>query len=341
MPSYREILDEAAGLGLEIDGTGAHGEFERRPVRIVTHWGRDTTLYAAWGLLEPAMDFGVELKRRALMLASTSFSTGSGHLDAEYTLSGDERARIEPLFTPELAAAIVMGDRAGWAIFLDDRGVSVTGHLLAADGATSLRSALTVAVGIARAADEARAALAPADGLDEQARAIARVASERGLAVLRAPVWASGVIDGRHVAIGTRRVAHARHVLGGAARFKHPLGLDLHVRQRGLLGAIGALVGRREVRIEHAEFDRRFLVRARPGEEGRVGDLFDAGVRAALLELVDQFGAVAIDDDRLGVGPVPIPLDAARSAALVELMIDAATGLDRLGTRVAPAGPYR
>ncbi len=341
MPSYREILDEAAGLGLEVDGSGAHGEFERRPVQIVTHWGRDTTLYSAWGLLEPAMDLGVELKRRSLMLAAASFSTGSDHLDAEYTLSGDERARVEPLFTPELASAIVMGDRAGWAIFLDDRGVSVTGHLLGADGATSLRSAVTVAVGIARAADAARAVLDPAQELDEQARAIERVASERGFAVLRAPVWASGVVDGRHVAIGTRRVARGRHALGGGARFKHALGLDLHVRQRGLFGALGAFVGRREVKIAHAEFDRRFVVRARPGEDKRVRDLFDAGVRAALLELVAQFGAVAVDDDKLDVGPVTIPVDPARSAALLELMIDAATGLDRLGTRVAPAGPYR
>jgi hypothetical protein len=341
MTSFQEILDEAEKLGLEVEGHDARGVFEQRPVRIVTHWGRDTTLYSAWGLLEPPMDLGLDLRRRALMLTTTGLSTGSDHLDAEYRLAGDERDRVERLFTAELAAAMVTGDRAGWAIILDDRGVNVNDQLLGADPATSLRGAVEVAVRIARAADEARAKLAPANDLDVQAAAIQRVAIERGFTFLQAPVWAEGDAEGRRVSIGTRRIAPGRHALGGAARFKHPLGLDLHVRPRGLIGTLGAIVGRREVRTDHAELDRRLVVRVRPGEEKRTQELFDAGVRAALLELLDQFGAVAIDDLGLAVGPVPMPLDAARAALLLELAMDAATGLDRLGTGALPAGPYR
>ncbi|HVY48138.1 MAG TPA: hypothetical protein VHB21_19755, partial [Minicystis sp.] len=336
-----DVLRHVERLGLDLARGGAKGRIDDRAVRLELSPVSKAVHCRAWALLEPPLDLGLDLHRRALALGyMPGVPTGSADIDAEYWVQGDEPPRLASLFAPELVAALVAADRRGAGIVLTDRGVGVAADLVG-DARRALDRAFDAALHIAARLDAARAAVPCASAVARHAASVERLAEARSLAFLRAPLSATGALDGRRVELVATRAARWHHHFVVGVRFARALDLDVSLRRQGFLDGLGALVGRDDIAVGDEAFDRRFLLRGRRGAEPRIVGLFDAEARGALLDIDERFGPVFVDDAGLAVRPVPVAVEPDGLAALVDLASDAAGRLERRAAHPEAGGPYR
>src|SRR4051812_16347834 len=104
MVSWVQVQEAAATLGLSTRDREAEGLVDGRRVSLVFHWTDQQAYLLVHGWLEPPLDLGLKMRRREVVpvLGQSAVTTGSDDLDSEFSIEGDDPARVGDLFTPAL-----------------------------------------------------------------------------------------------------------------------------------------------------------------------------------------------------------------------------------------------
>ena len=153
---------------------------------------------------------------------------------------------------------------------------------------------------------------------------------------------AEGRLDERALRVGARRSGRRAHHLGARLAFAAPLALGLALRREGLLDGLRTAFGGQDIQVGDAAFDRRFLIRAEPAHAARAALLFDPLVRAQLLEIDHEVGALRIDDEGLVVEPIRAERPPGKVVAMIDSLAELAARVERnLLHGAEQTGPYR
>lgn len=328
----------AQQLGLEAVGDGAAGVYGGRRIELETSVFYNEDSRPVWhhdvrAVLDPPLDLGLEICPASFASVFPTEIAGDPTLDGELHITADDVARARHVFTAELRDLLLRNVHERRDVALDDRGARSSCR-------EGVIPCVTLLLEAAQALEDARCGLPPPRALVGVVDVLARIASSHGLHLSLAPPGVLGLVEGRRVAVGSKRTGPSRHSLAARVAFADPLALGLMVRRQTLLDDVAVLFGAQDVRIGAEPFDRRFLVRARRSDAHRVVALFDADVRPMLLEFDARFGALAIDDDALSIDPLDADADTTALADFVTGLVDAAARIEARA-RNSGAGPYR
>jgi hypothetical protein len=341
-----ELLRAAEGLGLAVRDGAASGTIDGRRVSLGFELtgSREGMTAVVRGWLDPRLDLGLDMHRRAAApLVEPEPVTGNTDLDGEFSITGDEPARVRELLDPPLCAHLVALHRAAHDLRLRDAGCSFFGlyGLYDADEGWVER-AVAAAAATVGLMDEARSRVRPAAPIAPHAAALRAFAGARGLGHADTPLRVRGSVEGRSIEVGATRTGRGRHHLHARAGFEAELGIGLRIHRQGILDALRTLLGGQDILVGDAAFDARFLIRADPERAGRVAALFDAGARAALLEVDARVGAVAVDERGVSVDPIPVDVDPGDVVRVIDTLTEVTGRVARNMVHGAEAaGPYR
>jgi hypothetical protein len=337
------VLAALRDLDFEVDKHGASGTYAGRRVDVSVSRHDNVEVVVARAPFVPHLDLGLSVVARSFvpLFGEPEASTGDASLDAQYVFTCDERRRLRALMVPELAAALNAAFVAGEGIGITDEHASLP--MMGSDSDPSwIEHVLDRVTEVAQRVDEARGGVPAPAALADHAEAVSAWARRRGLAFGAAPLEAHGDVDGRVVSIRASRAARCAHRFAVRARFEADLGVGLSLRREGKTAGIARFFGKHDVELGDAAFDARFAI-AVDGGDLEARRLFDAELRAVLLDADTRLGEVRVDD--AGIHVAAIEPDAVTPAALVELAEAIADGALRLerAARGEPRdeGPYR
>lgn len=337
-----EIHEAAAALGIASTGGGASGLVDGRPVSFKIDWTKREGTLVVHGHLAPRLDLGLEMHRLELtLLGANEVVTGSDDLDTEFSIRGDEPSRSAELFTAALRDHLAALHRAPYDFGVDDGGCAITDRQGVGSDAAWIVRAARAASRTVSLLDEARAGVRPAAVLAGHAGVLRAVAAARGLAFASTPLSIAGRIEGCPVAIGSARTWGGRHHLDARAGFETELGVRLTVRRDKLLDDLRTMFGGQDINVGEKEFDRRFLVRADPAQEGRVRMLLDREVCMALLALDERAGAVTIDDRGVVIDPIAAKVAPETLVWALDALHEVRLRIEHNHLHGSEGGPYR
>lgn len=342
MLSSDQIQAAAATLGLAARDDKVEGVVDGRPIYVKLERTQRQAQIFVHSRLDPPLDLGLEMHRRQVILVDMNkVTTGSDDLDSEFSVGGDEPLRSADLFTAALREHLVALHRASYDVRLHDGGCTLSEpYTVGIDEAWIVGAARAAAQTVA-ILDGARAGLRPAAPLDAHAEALRALAAARGLAFTSTPLSAAGRFDGRPIGIGSARTGRGRHQLAVRASFETELGLGLAVRRERLLDGLRTMLGGQDITVGDEAFDRRFLVRVDPAQAVRVRALLDRDVRAALLELDERAGPVAVDDHSVAMEPIPASIAPETMMWAIDALDEARARIEHNLLHGGEGGPYR
>lgn len=341
----------AERLGLHYASDQIYGSLAGQHVRLFTETrgsGKNRRTYTvAAGMVVPGFDLGLAVYRHGWMsslgewMGMTDITVGDPTFDTAFVVKGDEPHRVQALLAHGgLRAALHQVLASRWAFTVRDEGFRVECNGITSDAAW-LEWALRSAGQIAGFLGEAREAVPCASVLTPHRDTWVQFAHATGLTGMDTPLCMSGRYEGRSIAAYAVRTGAMTYAVEVLVRFDQPLGRGLFVRPQGALDAIGALFGGLDHGVGDAEFDRRFVVKATSADG--LATIFDAEVRAQMLDLVTRVGSIQVRDDGVTLRASqfsPDPTDVPKLVAGARKLSDRITdNIARIGVTVA--GPYR
>lgn len=345
MSILNDLLRAAKRRGLEVRGRSASGAIDGRRVSLgVDTASRNGESVAVRAYLDPPLDLGLTLRAR-VVASVLEFDHVTGHpdLDGEFTITGDEPARVRAFLAGPLGDAAAALYRASFDLRIDDTGCTIyvlVGFAVPDDD--WFDRAVDSAVKLANLVDAQRVHLDPAEPLKPHAAVLRALADRRALSFSTTPLVTSGIVEGRPIFIAAQRTGRRKHHLFARAAIAGDLGIGLSVRRQHLLDDVRTFLGGQDVIVGDAPFDKRFVIGAKPDRAHLVGRLLDAETRAALLAIDARCGPIRLDDHGIRVDPIPLHHPAEDLAWLADTLTEVTGRVSRNLVRGgADAGPYR
>lgn len=341
-----QILQAARELGLDDADGGAAGEFEGQRVSVkVAYDSNARSVAVVRGWLSRPLELGLTMRRREVArLDDRPGASGNADLDAEFAIRGDERTQLRALFCKPLCAQLLALHRASQELQLDDTGCAIFLPSIFAidDHARWVERSLHAVATTVALLDEARVGVPMLAAWRPHAEALQAFAAARGLHWGKTPLLTEGRLDERALRVGARRSGRRAHHLRARLAFASPLALGLALRREGLLDGLRTAFGGQDIQVGDAAFDRRFLIRAEPAHAARTALLFDPLVRAQLLEIDHEVGALQIGDEALVVEPIRAECPPGKVVGMIDALAELAARIERnLLHGAEQTGPYR
>lgn len=344
-----EIYDAVKALGFTLFEDRAEKTLKGHRVTVSAAWSSRNNQIFVRATLDPPLDLGLKMTRR--MFAATDLTgvglhhsgmvTGSSDLDEEFNIEVDHGGRARDLFTTSFCQHLAAIHRASFDIELTDAGCSLTEPYGVGIDAAWIERASDRAAETAALMETSRAKIRPAKALARVADRITTLAGVRQWSQRSAPFAIQGAIEGRSIALSSSRVSKSEHVLHLEAPFETSLGLGLAIKREGLFTGLVTLLGGQDIKVGHAPFDRRFLVRANEREVERVRALFTTTVCEPLLQLDAEIGQVSVSDEGLRIDPITTDVDPDALARAIDVAHEARITIERLWLHGGASGPYR
>ncbi len=343
-----EIYDAVKELGFTLFEDRAEKTLKGHRVTVSAEWSSRNNQIFVRATLDPPLDLGLKMTRR--MFAATDLTglgigagmvTGSSDLDQEFDIKVDHEGRAMDLFTASFCQHLAAIHRASFDIELTDAGCLLTEpYGVGIDAAWIERASDRAAETVAKM-EALRAGIRPAKALARLADRITKLAGARQWSQTSAPFGIQGAIEGRAIALWSSRLGADKHALHLDAPFETSLGLGLAIKREGLFTGLVTLLGGQDIKVGHAPFDRRFLVRASEREVERVRGMFTTTVCEPLLQLDAEIGPVHVSDAGIFVDPIAPDVDPDALARAIDVAHEARITVDRLWLHGGASGPYR
>ena len=341
----------AQRLGLHYGSGQVYGHLEGQAVRLFVETrgsGKNRQSYTvAAGMIVPGFDLGLAVYKHGFLssvgewMGATDIRIGEPSFDGAFVIKGDEPHRVQALLGHAgLRNALQQVLSSGYVFSVRDAGFRVECRGVTSDPQW-MEWALRASGQIAQFLSEARSAVPCASRLGPHRDAWVQFAQATGMTGMDTPLCMTGRYEGRSVAVYAVRSGPQTYGVEVLVRFDTPLGLGLHVRPQGALDALGSLFGGQDLLVGDAEFDKRFVVKATVKQV--LPSLFDAEVRAKMIEVLGRVGSIQVRDDGLTLRANQFSED---PAGVPQLVAQARTLSDRIADNLAragvtQAGPYR
>jgi hypothetical protein len=339
-------LDEwGRELGLVRVGNELVGRIGEVPVGARLAFDRPGLFDATWTLyarLQPPLDLGILVHNHTMHVELPSAghhpaNASYGAFDTNYSLRGDEPARLRQLMSPPVTRTILQSIHPSAPLLINDDGIAVQGAR--SRGTTEwLRQGLHAVATTAEAINQARDGVASAARFATLEHGWTRFARDNGLHLLRAPLCIWGTIDGASIYAYANRLDPDEFCLEVFSRFEKPLGLGLLVQPKRTIDRVKNMFGAMDHKLGDEVFDQTFLVVV--SDAAGVEDLLDDELRGHILELHGSVGPFTMTDDGASFRLPSVPADPTMVPGLVRHLIAIAdhVAARRFGTG---RGPYR
>jgi hypothetical protein len=257
--------------------------------------------------LNPPADLRLSIRRAGVLdklselLGLHDIAVGDARFDHALEVRADEPARARALLTPALRAALLGWAEAGADFEMTDEIVSlnVLPGAYSTMAADEIERDVRAAVALVRAANEALPAVPPSTILAEHVAAWRAYAGREGLQFLASPLSVWGRLAGEPFAARAAAIPGRSYGVHLRLQFEQRLPWLVRARPARWHDFLERTGDAAHVATGDTEFDREFRVTTTDAEATRA--FFDEGVRAALLGLDRDEGAVVLDADGLAL----------------------------------------
>jgi len=315
IPGACDALGLTRGPGYAFRATGLLDGAHVAAQELTRRGGENDLALFAW--LPRPTDLGWQVVQGGIFtLAGDAVRIGDAAFDGVIDVFAGDPEAARALLGDEVRAALLRMVRVGSPTLTDDVvGFYTTSFAL---GAAEFTARLRWCVEAAHALDRRAAALPTPAALDvdgvaarfvEDARA--RGMSLRGNALCAEGALPTLALQARLRSVAAVDVPALQGILAAAtagyrvrARFHEPLGVGLTLRPAGVMDRVKELVGRGDLRLDDAGFDRAWTVAASDPDGARA--MLHEGARAHLTRLTDAGLRFTLDDQGIeGYGALP------------------------------------
>lgn len=335
-----ELAALAQSLGLTLERSvfltpTMTGLFKGRPLKL--SFPADDSPPLVEYRFTPALDLGFEINDTVAPLG-VRVVVGDADWDFEVSSHVDDLVRARALLVEPLRRAIIRVNIAAPTFQMNDERIRAHHGY----GAGDVRSTIDMLVNVADRLDEARKDVPPAKPLAAHATEARRIAEARGFVFSATPFRLAGTIEDRDVEVFFKRTGAQKYrffLNAGSRAVRAPgFGFGFRVRKQTLVDGVRKVFGAQDVEVGDARFDAAFLVEANDVDRAKYA--LEEGVRAALVDFVERFDRVTLDDARLCLEGSIEQMDPTRMGAVIATAEDLVDQVARASHRES-RGPYR
>jgi hypothetical protein len=352
-----QFRGDAQALGFELDGERWTKRVDGQLVTLTLGFTQEGNAVVTFhSPLAHPLDLGLSVQTRTF----AGLFGNDDPFEAEFDVQADEPERRAALLGAGLRGFLMRQHAASQTPYLSDHGAFI-GTTFPLDMSSHGVGQLLALV--ARSTAELAAAakdVPPARSHAHRVAELERWATTHGLSLATTPLLVEGALDGRQVALVSRRTDEHAYAFDIEVGFATPLGLGLVIEPGGVWDVVSALVGAgssasadsprldrlgeafgiEDRRVGHTAFDRRFRVRASNEAVAELPRRIDAKVAEEVLALHENHGRIRVDDRRIALESVRSDGPTEALTDLVSRVVELASALE--GTpRVESIGPYR